>query len=119
MGYVRLNDDAIWVRRIEGDKALREEILALPGGVRIELEVDGVTGTWEKMKDGKDGRPTNGLRPIGPMRDVWKSMQARRGDWLEIRKMVCIDPYLMMVESTLTEWNSPEDDEAYRDLPLQ
>ena len=27
-----------------------------------------------------------------------------------------VDPYLAGVEETLVEWNSPEDDEAWRDL---
>jgi hypothetical protein len=119
MGYVRLNADAIWASRIEGDDVLRTQILALPPGEAIELEVDGTVGTWVKMKDGRDGRPTPGLRPVGPMKDLWKSMQARRGEVLKIRRAVRGGDlnYLRMIQQTLAEeWDSPQDDEAYRDL---
>jgi len=122
MGFVRLNDDAIWASRIEGDDVLRAKILALAPGEPIELEVDGKVGTWVKMRDGRDGRPTSGLRPVGPMRDVWKSMQHRRGEALAIRRVKLDDglDYLRMMQQNLAEeWDTPEDDEAYRDLPLR
>ena len=35
------------------------------------LIVDGETGTWVKMNDGKDGAPTPGLKPLGPARTRW------------------------------------------------
>jgi hypothetical protein len=119
MGYVRLNDDAIWVRSIDGDDALREAILRLRAGEQLALDVDGNVGLWQKMRDGKDGRPTHGIRPIGPMRDIWRSMQDRRGDWVPISQAKH-DPYLAMIDKLLSEeWDSPEDDEAYRDLPIR
>lgn len=117
MAHVRLNDDAIWVRGIEGDATLREHLLALSPGETTELEVDGIVGTWERMRDGRDGRPTKGIRPVGPMRQAWKAMQSRRGELLPVRRVARVDPYLALVQSTLEEeWNSPEDDEAFRDL---
>jgi hypothetical protein len=122
VGYVRLNDDAIWASRIEGDDVLRAQILTLAAGESIELEVDGNVGTWVRMRDGRDGRPTFGLRPVGPMRDIWKSMQARRGEVLKVRRAVRGGDlnYLRMIQQSLAEeWDSPEDDEAYRDLPLR
>jgi hypothetical protein len=120
MGYVRLNDDAIWASRIEGDEILRRQLLGLSPGESVELEVDGIIGTWVKMKDGRDGRPTPGIRPIGPMKDRWRSMQSRRGEAITIRRPVRDASYLRMIQMMLSEeWDSPEDDEAYRDLPLR
>ena len=40
-----------------------------------------------------------------------------KGDHLIVRKMpVAEDAYLCTVEATLDEWNSPEDENAWRDL---
>ena len=116
MAYVSITDDAIWAKQIEGGKALRERILSLSPGESIELEVDGIVGRWEKMKKGKDGRLTTGIKPIGPMKDVWKRFQARRGKIVEVREVRMADAYLAALTDTLAEWNTPEDEEAFRDL---
>jgi hypothetical protein len=50
------------------------------------------------------------------MKGVWKRFQLRRGEVVKIRDVKPVDPYLAAVSETLTEWNSPEDDEAFRDL---
>jgi hypothetical protein len=119
LGYVRLNDDAIWATRIEGDDSLRKHLLDLPAGASVELEVDGTVGTWVKMKDGKDGRPTAGIRPVGPMRDTWRAMQARRGEFLRIRRAANVASSLREMRSLFEEWDTPEDEEAFGDLPLR
>ena len=120
MGYVRTTGDAIWTRGIEGDPALVDQILSMAPGETIDLEIEGVVGTWEKMKNGRDGRETRGIRPIGPMREVWRSVLQRRGSLVKIRRVARSDPYLAYVQSLLAEeWDSPEDDEAFRDLPMR
>lgn len=116
MGYVRLNDDAIWVTRIEGDATLRSRLSELPAGRIVELEVAGVAGLWEKMRQGRDGRPTPGIKPIGAMRDTWKEMQSRRGEIVEIREIALSDVGLASLRPYFSEWESPEDEEAFRDL---
>lgn len=116
MAYVEISDDAIWAKQIEGGKALKDRILSLDPGEVIELEVDGIVGRWERMRDGKDGRPTTGIKPIGPMKEIWKGLQARRGNVVEVRQVQTADAYLAALSETLTEWNSPEDEEAFRDL---
>jgi hypothetical protein len=68
------------------------------------------------MRDGKDGRSTNGLKPVGPMREVWKRMQSRRGAIVPVREIGSADAYLDSLRPLLSEWDSPEDDEAFRDL---
>jgi len=35
---------------------------------------------------------------------------------ITLRKLALDDGYLRAVQSTLSEWNSPEDEEAWRDL---
>jgi len=119
MAHLRIRDDAIWAKHIEGDDRLRSAILAMGEGRTIDLEVDGIGGSWVKMRDGKDGRPTDGLRPVGPMRDVWKRMQARRGEVVEVNQLQRPRSYLASLRPLLSEWDSPEDEEAFRDLPLR
>jgi len=116
MAYVEIRDDSMWAKQIEGGKALKDRIIALAPGEVIELEVDGIVGSWEKMRDGKDGRSTMGIKPIGPMREIWKRFQARRGDVVEVREVKTADAYLAALSDTMTEWNSPEDEEAFCDL---
>ena len=116
MAYVEICDDAMWATRIEGGKALKDRILSLAPGEVIELEVDGIVGRWERMRNGTDGRPTKGIKPIGPMKEVWTRLQARRGEVVEIREVRTADAYLAALSNTLSEWNSPEDEEAFRDL---
>jgi hypothetical protein len=116
MGYVKISDDTLWAKQIEGDSALRDRLLALPPGATIELEVDEIVGLWEKMKVGKDGRPTNAVKPVGPMREIWRRFQARRGEIVPVRETRTADSYLRALSGTLSEWDSPEDREAFRDL---
>jgi hypothetical protein len=116
MAYIPITDDAIWAKQVEGGKALKERILSLAPGETIELEVDGIVGRWEKMRNGKDGRSTMGIKPIGPMKDIWKRFQARRGKIVEVREVRTADAYLAALTDTVDEWNTPEDEEAFRDL---
>jgi len=116
MGYVEIRDDAVWAKQIEGSKALKDRIVTLAPGDIVELEVDGIVGKWERMRNGKDGRPTMGIKPVGPMREIWKQWQSRRGEIVEVREVHKADSYLAALSGTLSEWNSPEDEEAFRDL---
>jgi hypothetical protein len=116
MAYVKISDDTLWVKHIDGDRALRDRINDLPPGAIIDLEVDGIVGNWEKAKIGKDGRPTAAIKPVGPMREIWKRFQSRRGEFVVIRETRTADNYLKALNGTLSEWNSPQDEEAFRDL---
>jgi hypothetical protein len=68
---VEVRDYVLWPKHIYGDAPLRDRLLALPTGEPIKLIVDGETGTWVKMNDGKDGAPMPGLKPLGPARTHW------------------------------------------------
>ena len=116
MGQIRISDDVIWAKHIEDDPVLQERIRNLPAGTAIDLEVAGVAGRWAKAKDGTDGRPTLAIKPVGPMKDVWKDLQSRRGTFVTVRQTQLADSYLAALSGMLSEWNSPEDDEAFRDL---
>jgi hypothetical protein len=116
MAKITIRDNSIWLSHIEGDAPLRSRLERLKPGQAIDLEVAGVVGRWERMKPGRDGRPTPGIKPIEAMRDVWKKMQARRGQLVELREVQTADSYLAALSRTLSEWDSPEDEEAYRDL---
>jgi hypothetical protein len=116
VAYVAIRDDTIWTKHIEGGKALKERILSLRPGDVIELEVDGIVGRWEKTRLGKDGRAQQSIKPIGSMKQVWKRFQARRSKVIEIREVRTADAFLAALSDTLSEWNSPEDEEAFRDL---
>ncbi|MCW5689584.1 MAG: hypothetical protein KIT76_13640 [Pseudolabrys sp.] len=116
MGYVTIRDDTLWANHIEGDAALKEHIQALKPGELIDLEVDGIVGSWEKTRIGKDGRPQQSIKPVGKMKLIWKRFQTRRKEVVEIRKVQTADSYLAALSDTLSEWNSPADEEAFRDL---
>ena len=56
MATTTVSDYVIWAKHIHGDPELVARIHALWAGQTIELEVDGLRGTWRKMDDGADGR---------------------------------------------------------------
>ena len=78
MATTTVSDHVIWAKHIHDDPDLVERVLSLWAGQTLQLEVDGVRGTWRKMDDGADGRPTPGIRPIGAAREVWRYLYKRR-----------------------------------------
>jgi hypothetical protein len=84
-GLVEIRDYALWPKHIYHDQSLKEHILAMSAGDLIELEVDGFRGMWAKMDDGKDGRPTPGIKGIGKAREHWHGLQAKRGELVSIK----------------------------------
>ena len=78
--HTEIRDYVIWSKHLHGDLRLPARIEALDAGETIELEVDGVRGTWRKMDQGKDGRPTPGIRPLGSAQAFWRELyKSRRG----------------------------------------
>lgn len=81
MATTTISDFVIWAKQVHDDGDLAERIIELNAGETIDLIVDGVRGVWRKMDDGKDGRPTRGIRPLGRTQDFWRGLyEARRGD---------------------------------------
>jgi hypothetical protein len=116
MTTIRINDDAIWVKHIEGNPDLQARIRAMRPGDVLDLEIDGVVGRWERMRDGRDGRPTLGIKPVAEMREVWARMRRRPRKVADVREVIVADRYLAGLTPLLSEWESPQDDAAYRDL---
>jgi hypothetical protein len=112
--FVEIRDDVIWAKHLKSSPELYNAILRLDEEEIISLSVDGIVGKWAKMKTGKDGRPTQGIKPVGAMAEVWKRMQARRGEMVSLnRPDEEADPWLKMADTTFDEWLSAEDEEAY------
>jgi hypothetical protein len=114
--HVTIRDEVIWVKHLP-DKALGDQISTMKEGTTVELEIDGVRGTWERMRTGRDGRPTLGIKPVGAMRDVWKHWrQNRNHQTVSVKPVSSVDGYLSAMSSLFVEWNSAEDEVAFRDL---
>jgi len=116
MGKIKIADNSIWLKHIEDDRPLRDRLASLSAGETVKLEVAGVVGVWERMKNGPDGRPTPGIKPIDSMKRAWTAMQKDRGKVVNIRQVVDADSFLASLALTLSEWDSPGDEEAFRDL---
>jgi hypothetical protein len=116
MGTILNNDDAIWLKTVTADTDTVSYLRELPAGSRIRLAIEGTPGEWEKMADGRDGRPTFGLKPIGRTREYWKGLKGRRGRLLDFKVLDPRDALMSDIESSLTEWDSKEDEVAFRDL---
>ena len=116
MPQVIISDTAIWFKHIDSTE-LKSRVQALNDDQAILLETDGVVGSWRRMKTGKDGRPVDGIRPDGSMKDIWNKWYAnRKGEKVTIREVRMADEYLVTVASLFPEWDSPEDNEAFNDL---
>ena len=83
---MEVRDFVLWPKHIHGTGDLKEALLDLKAGETVELVVNGYRGHWAKMADGKDGRPTPGLKPIGTARDEWHALKGRWGELVEIER---------------------------------
>lgn len=114
---MEVRDDVIWFKHLREHQAILAAVQGLAEGQAIMLKVDGVVGKWVRMRSGKDGRPTFGIKPEGAMAKTWAGMQKRRGQFVNIElDGRQADPFLVMADKTFVEWYSAEDEEAYRDL---
>ena len=77
-GRIEVRDAVLWVKHIRHDNPLWTRLAELSEGTRIELDIDGFRGTWEKMRDGRDGRPTPGLKPQGSARAHWRVLYEKK-----------------------------------------
>jgi hypothetical protein len=83
---VEINDVVIWAKSVY-DPALQKFIIQAPQGKTMFLEIDGVAGNWIKMNDGRDGRPTNGIKPTTYTKNSsWAKIRAQKwGTLVSIR----------------------------------
>ena len=71
---VEVRDHVLWTKHIRGDDAVKVALNTLGERSRVELEVDGFRGTWQKMNVGPSGQPTPGIKPVGPARPHWHAL---------------------------------------------
>ena len=82
---VEIRDFVVWAKHIHGNPEIRKAVESLDPGELIELRVNSFRGMWGKMENGKDGRPTPGIKPIGKAREQWHSLYAdNHGDLVSI-----------------------------------
>lgn len=82
---VQVSDWSLWVKHVKGNPELARRLEALPAGDVVTLRIGGHEGVWEKKADGKDGRPTPGLKPLGQMKDIWFAwFDSKRGTLVDI-----------------------------------
>jgi hypothetical protein len=111
-----IRDTTIWFRHVK-DAKLRQRLENLADDDTIHLVADGVVGRWARMKRGRDGRATPGIRPDGEMKNIWNNwFKTRRGEEIVIQEVLLADDYLKEASVLFSEWSSPEDEEAFRDL---
>ena len=91
---IRIEDHTIWFKHVH-QPALLERLRQLRDDEEISLEADGVVGRWKRMRTGKDGRPTEAIKPDGAMKKVWNDWyKTRKGEMIELREAVLADDYL-------------------------
>jgi len=112
-----IRDDVIWFKHLKHNPLLFERVARLDEGESVTLSVDGTHGRWVRMRRGRDGRPTYGIKPVGEMAKVWASLQSRRGKKVRLELPdYSDDEFLKLASETFTEWLSPEDEEAFAHL---
>jgi hypothetical protein len=113
---LEISDVAIWFPHVHAP-VLAKRLYALQPEEEVTLEADGVIGKWRRMKTGKDGREVVGIKPVGAMKAVWGDwFKNRKGERIEVREVTIADDYLAAATPLFSEWASPEDEEAFRDL---
>jgi hypothetical protein len=114
--HTAIQDHAIWFKHLPGRDILGR-LGELPPEGEVMVEIDGVAGVWRRMKRGKDGRLPDAIIPVGPMKDIWNQWyRHRRGEIVPVRLLDPADDFLAATSPLFSEWNSPEDEAAFRDL---
>lgn len=88
-GLIEVQDVVLWPVNVKSAPKLRERLLALKSEAIVSLKIDGTNTVWERMRDGKDGRPVNGLKPCDSRtREFWRALfRDRRGELITIAEI--------------------------------
>jgi hypothetical protein len=82
---VEIRDYSLWVKHIRGNRELVRQLESVRAGGLVYLSIDGHRGVWQKKEDGSNGLPTQGLKPLGEMRELWfRWFRERRGEMVKI-----------------------------------
>lgn len=82
MASVEVRDtNTIWFKHV-ADSAVVARLAALKPEETIDLVINGVRGTWRRMKNYQTtGAPTAGISPVGDAKRQWESIYSmRRGE---------------------------------------
>ena len=113
---VPIEDVAIWFKHVR-EPELRDRLSKLADDEIIHLQIEGVVGRWRRLRQGKNPKPTDAIKPFGSMKEIWNEwFTTRKGEIIEIEEVKLADEYLSESELLFPEWNSPEDEEAFGDL---
>ncbi|GAA0299428.1 hypothetical protein [Rhodovulum strictum] len=116
VAHAKVEDVNMWFSHIDSPR-VRARLEALESEEEISLEVDDIIGRWCRMKTGRDGRKSDGLRPIGPMRDVWmRWFHEEKGKVVTVRPVTMADDVAASASALMVEWTSPEDEAAFAGL---
>ena len=116
MSNAEITDFVVWFKNIHSADLLRQ-LGSLAPEEQLTLMADDVVGPWQRMKAGADGRPTLGIKPVGSMKKVWSEwFRTRRGERITLKPVIASDDYLTATAALFSEWTSPEDEAAFRDL---
>jgi hypothetical protein len=87
-GMIEVQDSVLWPMNIKGNTNLRDDLMAMKAEQIRTLKVAGHSTTWERMKDGKDGRPVHGLKPCGShTKNLWGDLyRERKGELVTIEE---------------------------------
>jgi hypothetical protein len=80
MATVQITDTDIWMSHIEGDASLVAKLRSLTEDQTVRLRVDGKDGVWARVMNGSDGRPVEGIKPLGDAKHVWESFLRTSGE---------------------------------------
>lgn len=84
-GYIEIREKNFWIKHIYKGESLKNYLLNIKQNTIVNMEIDGFTCKWAKMKDGRDGRKTSGIKPIGKSKEFWVRLQERRGELVAIK----------------------------------
>ena len=86
MSVVTVEDVCLWTKHIDGNQALSESLRVLEDNQLVVLNVDGVKSVWRKMAQGKNPKPTDGLKPACDLCSRWWQdiYHSRKGDKVTI-----------------------------------
>lgn len=84
---IEVRDVVLWPQHIHGAPDLKKQLMDLKAEEIVRLRIDGKLTMWSRMKDGKDGRPTHGLKPCDQgTREFWDALyRGRRGELVDIK----------------------------------
>ena len=84
-GYIEIRENNLWIKHIYKGESLKNYLLNIKQNTIVNMEIDGLTCKWAKMKDGRDGRKTSGIKLVGKSKSFRLKLQKRRGELVTIK----------------------------------